>query len=210
MGPDLLAGERQHLYLFGDVGRGKSRLAASVLNELADRGTRCAFIRVSFLVLAQMRAIDDAAHKADAGRFLDVALGSEAAALDDIAGGEKGSDFVRGLVVTILDRRFDRGLRTIITSNLSLQQISEFYTDTRIPSRMQAPAVRRSRSAAPTAGRLSDLCAPLATCGSWTDESRRHRATRRRRRSGFGRGLAGHLARGASAPGVGRFSSDRP
>jgi DNA replication protein DnaC len=129
-------GERSHLYLFGDTGRGKSRLAASLLNEAAEHGIPGAFIRVPWLILLQLRAIDDARWRADANDLMERALKTTNVVLDDMAGGEKGSDHSRGLLVTVLDRRFDRQLRTIITSNLSLQQLSEFYSDNRISSRI--------------------------------------------------------------------------
>jgi DNA replication protein DnaC len=131
-----MRGERRHLYLFGEVGRGKSRLAASLANEAAAIGTGAAFIRVPWMIMLQLRGIDDPARRKEANDLLDRALRTPVVVLDDVAGGEKGSDFTRGLFVTVLDRRFDRELKTIITTNLSLQALSEFYADDRIPSRI--------------------------------------------------------------------------
>jgi DNA replication protein DnaC len=133
---DFDSGARRHLYLHGPTGRGKSRLAASLLNEAAARGVSAAFVRVPWLMLLRQLGIDDAFKQAEANTLLDRALRTPIVALDDIAGGEKGSDFTRGLMVTILDRRFDHDLPTLITSNLRLQELSEFYCDTRIPSRI--------------------------------------------------------------------------
>jgi DNA replication protein DnaC len=130
------SGARGCLYLHGPTGRGKSRLAATLLNEAAARGISGAFVRIPWLMLLRQLGIDDVGKQAEANTLLDRALHASIVALDDVAGGEKGSDFTRGLMVTVLDHRFDRGLPTLITSNLGLQELSEFYGDTRIPSRI--------------------------------------------------------------------------
>lgn len=53
---------------------------------------------------------------------------------DDL-GAEKVSDWSRQMLFTLIDRRYRDCAQTIITSNLSLQELSEQYDD-RIPSRL--------------------------------------------------------------------------
>lgn len=133
---EWLAGEREHLYFFGETGRGKTRLAITALNEAASRGRRGAFISMPWLMQLLVQSIDDQRCQPVARALMYDALNTHVVVLDDVAGAEKGSDFSRGKLVTLLDRRFNRGLSTIITSNLDLDRLSEFYDDNRIPSRI--------------------------------------------------------------------------
>jgi DNA replication protein DnaC len=133
---EMLDGRRKHLFLSGDVGRGKSRLGASVANEFAERGIGGAFIRVPWFILLQQLSIDDAAKKPEETMLRNDALNTSVVILDDLAGAEKGSDFTRGVITTLLDVRFDRGLRTIVTSNLGYKRLAAFYGDSRISSRL--------------------------------------------------------------------------
>lgn len=135
-GREWLDGDHNHLFFFGDVGRGKSRLAATLLNEAAHRGSAGAWISVPAMVDALQRSIDDATRKPAAQELRRRAETSPVLVLDDIAGGERGSDYTRGLLTILIERRFGRGLRTILTSNLSLGRLSEFYVDKRISSRL--------------------------------------------------------------------------
>lgn len=125
------------LYLFGEVGVGKTRLACSLLNDRFTAGARTAtFVRVPYLMLLQLQGIDDPAKKAEANGILDRCLEAEVLCLDDVAGAENASDFSRRVMVTLYDQRLDRGLRTIWTSNLSLRALAQFYGDDRLPSRI--------------------------------------------------------------------------
>lgn len=131
-----LARERFHLFFTGPVGTGKTRLGASLLNEAAARGLTAAFVHVPWFLQLKQRAIDDKTKLKEANQLTDRAYESDVIVLDDLAGGEKNSDYTRGQIVTLLDRRFTNRRRTIITSNLSLQDLSEFFGDDRIPSRI--------------------------------------------------------------------------
>jgi DNA replication protein DnaC len=153
---ELLRGLRRHVYVFGPVGVGKSRLVASILNELAVLGSTAAFIRVPWLFLLQARAIEDASHKADATALLNHALRASVIALDDIAGGEKPSDHTRGLMLTIVERRLDRDLTTLFTSNLSPDRLSAFYGDDRVCSRIAGACGEAIELAGPD-GRLQSI-----------------------------------------------------
>lgn len=132
-----LTADRGDLYLWGGVGTGKSRLACSLLNELFHRGSRDAlFVDVPTLVRLQLQGFDDAGKKAQANELFDQCVAASWLVLDDVGGGEKGSDFSRGTLVTLYNGRINEGRRTIWTSNLDLGKLQQFYRDDRLPSRI--------------------------------------------------------------------------
>ena len=55
--------------------------------------------------------------------------------VDDL-GAEQVTDYARRQVTLIMEERHDRGLRTIWTSNKTLQQLTELYGDDRLTSRL--------------------------------------------------------------------------
>jgi len=123
------------LFLLGPVGTGKTRLACSLLNELAERHKKYGlFVRVPELLDALRFAGGDGEHgKAQA--LVDSCHGTPLLVLDDV-GADKGSDYGRRTLQTILDHRLDRGRRTVWTSNLTLDELSALYGDDRLTSRI--------------------------------------------------------------------------
>jgi len=123
------------LYLHGGVGVGKTRLCVSLLNECADTGLTARFVRVSlFLDRLRMAMTDDQGSEVEA-QVLNSFFTVPVLGMDDL-GADKGSDYGRRILQTILDQRLDHGLRTIWTSNLSLELLAAFYGDDRLASRM--------------------------------------------------------------------------
>jgi DNA replication protein DnaC len=136
-----LVTEPGDVFLHGGVGRGKTRLAAAWINEKARAGISSArFVRVADFFLVQLQAIEDAARKPAANQLFDAVSSARALVFDDIAGGEKNSDYSRSILTEIYNRRRDRGLQTVITSNLTLDGIAEFYRDDRLASRIAEAA----------------------------------------------------------------------
>jgi DNA replication protein DnaC len=88
----------------------------------------------------------------EANDLLDLSERTPVVVLDDMAGGEKGGDYTRGLLVTILERRLQRDRQTIVTSNLSLGQLSEFLVMIGSQVVSQAQQATRSKPVAPTNG----------------------------------------------------------
>lgn len=121
------------LYLYGDVGTGKTALACAVLNELHKTGQRVRFVRVSELLkmLVQSETGD---------QVYDRMMAVPVLCLDDI-GAQKGSDYARQMLVSIADGRTDRGHRTLWTSNLNLDSLATFLgDDERLSSRIAGNA----------------------------------------------------------------------
>lgn len=162
------AGGEGDLYLCGAVGSGKSRLAATIANELNLAGKDVLFERVPRLLLRLQPSRDD--DETDRARELLRELTSRPfLVLDDLgAERESASDFTRRTLLIIYEERGDKGLRTIWTSNMRLSgregrfpPLSEFMNDDRLSSRIlgrarvvllttpdqRPPAVRRAREA---------------------------------------------------------------
>jgi len=123
------------LYVFGPVGSGKSRLAASLANEHYQRTRSGLFVRVPLLLL---RLQPQDVEQADLfWRCAEAPL----LVLDDLgAERESATDFTRRTLLMLYEERGDRGLRTIWTSNKSLGDIGDFMQDERLVSRIAGRA----------------------------------------------------------------------
>lgn len=126
----LASTERRDLYLHGGVGAGKTRLAASILNEAKRIGRWCYFARVPLML-----------HQLQPGKQSDdlerVLMRCDLLVLDDIgAERDQATDYTRRTLYMIYEERHDRGARTIFTSNKSLDEIAEMSDDDRLTSRI--------------------------------------------------------------------------
>lgn len=119
------------LYLWGGVGTGKTRLACSILNQMLKAGHQVRFKRVPELLIKLQAGVDDDELTSPYNQ----AIYTPVVALDDV-GANQGTDFARRMLQTIYDGRLDRGLKTIWTSNLNLDELAEFLSDERLPSRI--------------------------------------------------------------------------
>lgn len=128
------ASSERDFYGYGPVGTGKTRLACSLLNEHYQDARSGLFIRVPMLLVRLTRELVGDTEREEASLF-DQCCSVSLLVLDDV-GGEKGSDYTRRTLLTIYDERGDRGLRTIWTSNLDLAQLSKFFEDDRLSSRI--------------------------------------------------------------------------
>lgn len=148
------------LFLQGGVGAGKTRLAVSLLNEHYQQARSGLFLRTAKLMLDIQTSFRDQATDEDrrtVTRTLAKVESEPLIVLDDL-GVEKGSDFTRRTLLTIYEARHDQGLRTIWTSNYSLDWIEDVdgFADARLASRI--------------AGRATVV---EITCGDWRVPSAR-------------------------------------
>jgi primosomal protein DnaI len=121
------------MYLFGGVGSGKSRLAASVLNEYWRTRRTGVFFRVPKLLHDLSPAVPDETRDWTLSHVTTTKL----VVLDDV-GAERdvATDYTRRTLLMIYEDRGDRGLRTIWTSNKHLDDLATMLEDDRLTSRI--------------------------------------------------------------------------
>lgn len=132
----LDATDHRDLFLTGGVGAGKTRLACSILNEAVKRGKWCYFARVPRL-LHELQP----GNREMAGDLEHRLMRSDLIVLDDVgAERDQATDYTRRTLLMIYEERGDRALRTIFTSNKTLQQLGDMQDDDRLASRIAGRA----------------------------------------------------------------------
>jgi DNA replication protein DnaC len=119
------------MYLFGTSGGGKSRLAASVANKIIDRGILVCWWNVTSLYLAIQRTFRNDYIGPD---ILEDCTRAGLLILDDM-GAEKPSEWTMATMYDIINSRIENVLPTIITSNLTFEEL-EKKVDSRVMSRL--------------------------------------------------------------------------
>lgn len=119
------------LILFGKVGRGKSFLAACVGNYLIERGIPALMTNFSRIERESNRDFSKRQEYFDALNNFPLLI------LDDL-GTERGTQYMDEIVYTVIDSRAKAGLPTIVTSNLTAEELKSpaELTNQRIFSRL--------------------------------------------------------------------------
>lgn len=122
------APETRPAFMTGEPGIGKTHLAVAYLREdLLEHGEEhCRFLRTVDLLKSIRDSFDDRSGDSEK-RLLDY-YGARVPflVLDDL-GAEKVSDFVLQTLYDLLDRRYGECLDTLITSNLTLEELAVHY-----------------------------------------------------------------------------------
>lgn len=119
------------LLFIGPVGSGKTFLAASIANALMEKEKKVLFLVVPDL-LDELRAT----YKTEVNEIdlLDAAREIPILILDDL-GAHNYTDWTRNRIYSIINYRLNEELPTVITSNLSLEEMEE-YLGARTTSRL--------------------------------------------------------------------------
>ena len=131
------------LLLCGQVGTGKSFLAAAIANELINQGTPCLMTNFSRIIsrISEKFGGDQ--------KYLDNLNRFDLLVIDDL-GAERDSEFTWEKVMNVIDARYRAGLPIIITTNLMPREIYD-------PS-----DIRRQR----VFSRLKEMCVCLEVKGA--------------------------------------------
>ena len=130
------------LMLCGSVGTGKSYAAACAANALIDAGTPCMMTNFSRMVNIINSSFEGRQKYIDSLNEFDLLI------IDDLAA-ERDTEFMSEQVMNIIDARYRAGLPLIVTTNLTVQELSG-TTD-----------VRKQR----VFSRLIEMCVPVTVTG---------------------------------------------
>lgn len=123
--------ELNSFYLYGSPGRGKTHLAAGVANELIKQSIPCVYVKTAEL----LSAIRENFKNGDKETVITPLKVVDLLILDDLGAEEKQEWFIAD-VFRILDWRLEWLLPTVITSNLTIDEIKSRYGE-RIASRIK-------------------------------------------------------------------------
>ena len=126
--------EGKGLYFYSELrGVGKTRLAISLLNALIKQAKIEGFYITTKNLFDELRAsFNEGTTQTILNKFMSVPL----LILDDL-GVEKTSEWTESTFTQILDTRMNQKLVTIITSNLTQDQLDEVYPNGRVSSRIK-------------------------------------------------------------------------
>lgn len=134
--------EESWLYLYGDFGRGKTGIAVGILKEMAGRGKTVLFQTVPELLerikstYSQTGDLREGVSERDVMESLKAV---DVLVLDDL-GTERMSDWVAEKLFIIINHRYSNNLRTVITSNISIDELAR-----RVGERIVWRIVERSK-----------------------------------------------------------------
>ncbi|MCD8345689.1 MAG: ATP-binding protein [Oscillospiraceae bacterium] len=120
----------QSLFMLGKTGLGKTFLSSCIANELISKGVNVAFDSIQ----NYLRYIESEHFGRAEGDTLELLLNAELLILDDL-GCEFKSSFNSATIYNLINSRCNMGKPTIVSSNLSINELSERYDD-RIISRL--------------------------------------------------------------------------
>ncbi len=123
-----------NLFFYGTVGTGKSFLSGCVAKELIEKGNLIIYFSATRLFNELSRCAFQRDNREELSGFLDDLFGCDLLIIDDL-GTELTNSFVASQLFSCLNERHLRKKATIISTNLSLQELSDRYSE-RIFSRI--------------------------------------------------------------------------
>lgn len=123
-----------NLFFYGTVGTGKSFLSGCIARELLQQGCSVLYFSASGLFDTLARYSFDIRAKENLQDFYEDLYNCELLIIDDL-GTEITNNFVTSQLFSCLNERFLRGRSTLISTNISLEELRDRYSD-RIFSRI--------------------------------------------------------------------------
>lgn len=120
--------ETKNLLFYGNVGTGKSFLSGCIAKEILDKGHSVIYFSSSALFDALARETFESKSKEDLYNFYDYIYNCDLLIVDDL-GTEMANSFVSNQLFSFINERNLRKKSTIISTNLSLEQIRDRYSD---------------------------------------------------------------------------------
>lgn len=106
------------LLLYGEVGTGKSHIAACIANHLIDEGYKVLMTNFATMVNILQASFEGRQEYINSLNRYSLLI------IDDL-GAERKSEFMQEQVYNIIDARYRSGLPMIITTNLTIKQLTE-------------------------------------------------------------------------------------
>lgn len=139
---DAMRANGSGLLIYGDVGCGKSFMAACIANALIDQGTPALMTNFSRIV-NQLQETFDGRQK-----YLDRLNSFDLLVIDDLAA-ERDTDYMWEQIMAVIDARYRAGLPLIVTTNLTAVELSD------------GEDIRKRR----VYSRIKEMCIPLRMTG---------------------------------------------
>ena len=126
----------RNLFFYGTVGTGKSFLSGCIARELLQRGNSVIYFSAASLFDTLARYTFDGRLKDSLQDFCEDLYGCDLLIVDDL-GTEITNSFVTSALFSCLNERHLRGRSTLISTNISLEELRDRYSD-RIFSRISS------------------------------------------------------------------------
>ena len=110
-------GDPYGLLLWGDVGTGKSYMAAAIANRIIDRGYTALLTDIGSIVSLMESSFDDRR------KNLDRILRYDLLVIDDL-GAQRGTEYMMEHVYAVIDGRYRSGRPMVITTNFDAEEIA--------------------------------------------------------------------------------------
>ena len=129
----------QNLIFYGTVGTGKSFLSGCIAKSLIESGHSVIYFSAASLIDTLSRYSFDYKSKSEAGDFYNDIYECDLLIIDDL-GTEMTTDFSISKLFTCLNERYLRKKAIVISTNLSLEELKQRYSD-RIFSRLTSNTI---------------------------------------------------------------------